>query len=158
MINVAVSLQIELLGVDGVYTEAHYGTFRINDNVDYRLFVDNYKASSTAEDDFSENSGHKFRTKDRDTTLNCASNREGPWWFDGFLFCSDSHLMGPNKNIINDKGIAWVGPYSSYHSLTQARMKIRPWNFIYSSFEAFCIAMPNLITGGENNIVLPFRM
>ena len=98
-------LRIELEDFDGVTSWAEYSYFHIlGESNGYRLMVSGKRGN--ASDPFSNDSGMRFTTKDRDndfSTGNCAKNK-GPWWF----YTCD-HACLTEEYASNEAGINWGG-------------------------------------------------
>ena len=74
----------------------------------------------------------KFSTYDRDndqwSSVNCASDRKGAWWYKS---CHFSNLNGRylKAGEIYDQGINWLHWKNDYRSMKKTEMKIRPAPF-----------------------------
>ena len=77
-------LKFELLGADGVYKEALYGSFRILNDEFYTLHNSGYMAAeSTVANSWAHHNNRKFSAKDVDNDDNgahCAALYLGPNW------------------------------------------------------------------------------
>lgn len=121
------SLWIDLKDKEGNKRYATYREFWIeNENQQYRLHLSGYKGD--AGDSFSNLSGMKFTTKDRDNDIwskNCAQEFKGAWWYSN---CHSSNLNGfylnGNHSSYAD-GIEWSSWKGQYYSLPEVEMKIR---------------------------------
>ncbi|BFZ21239.1 hypothetical protein BsWGS_24278 [Bradybaena similaris] len=102
---------------------AHYLNFTVADELSkYRLFVRAY--TGTAGDSFTYHSGMMFSTYDSDndnSSMNCASNLFGAWWFGDCNFSNLNGLWGANNN----SGVNWYHLTHDASSLASAEMKVR---------------------------------
>ena len=83
-------------------------------------------------DSLSNHNGNLFSTKDRDqdthSTLNCAEELQGAWWFHA---CENSSLNGPYNQTetidpVHYHGVSWDSFGGNRASLKYSEMKIRP--------------------------------
>ena len=102
------TLRIDLEGWDDRQVYAEYSVFYIKDErAKYAIYYDGY--SGTAGDNLGNfHRGMKFTTTDQDndklSSVNCAVNHKGPWWFNN---CDYSNLNGEYGRDKGDNGIEW---------------------------------------------------
>ncbi|XP_037124092.1 fibrinogen C domain-containing protein 1-A-like [Syngnathus acus] len=121
-------LKIDLVTFNYRYSYALYNDFSVDPEKDgYPLLVSGY--SGTAGDQFTQHSGMKFTTKDRDqdkSHVNCANVWKGAWWYKD---CHWSNLNGLYKTTgaCDGHNAVWSDlGRSKYTCLTVVEMKIRP--------------------------------
>ncbi|XP_038118772.1 ficolin-2 isoform X2 [Culex quinquefasciatus] len=77
-------------------------------------------------DSLLEQNGKKFSTfdvdNDEDSSLSCASERRGAWWYD---YCSHSNLNGPHTNEEKRASMYWYAFSNKYQGLKISKMMIR---------------------------------
>uniref|UniRef100_A0A182VJP6 Fibrinogen C-terminal domain-containing protein n=1 Tax=Anopheles merus TaxID=30066 RepID=A0A182VJP6_ANOME len=88
-------LLVELIDYDGNYKYARYNEFMIGSEKEQFALAKLGLYTGTADDAMKDNKDEKFTTMDRDNDAkfeeNCASTRQGAWWY---YRCSDSNLNG----------------------------------------------------------------
>ncbi|VDI12791.1 Hypothetical predicted protein, partial [Mytilus galloprovincialis] len=87
-------LRVNLEDFNGDKAYAKYSNFYIGDkSTNYKLTVNGY--SGTAGDSLKRHNDHAFTTKDKDndthSSVNCAKNYKGAWWY---YTCHASNLNG----------------------------------------------------------------
>ncbi|XP_062584355.1 ficolin-1-like [Saccostrea cucullata] len=119
-------LRIDLQSFSGEQAYAVYSTFYIGDEDNkYNLTVSGY--SGTADDSLAYHNGMKFSTKfqdnDRYSTVNCAKDRLGAWWYRA---CTNSNLNGMygQSGVSGKNYTTWYG-FKGYEGLKQTQMMIR---------------------------------
>lgn len=125
-------LRVDLMDFEGNTAYAKYSSFTVGAaSENYKLTVDGY--SGTANDSFSNLSGNKFSTVDRDndgSSHDCAKKLKGAWWYHycGSSFDSYSNLNGiyNTSDITTSKGSYWYFWKEGYETLKRIEMKIRP--------------------------------
>ncbi|XP_037107936.1 fibrinogen C domain-containing protein 1-like [Syngnathus acus] len=127
-------LRIDFTAFDGVKYYALYNDFSVGwnsmdpDKDGYPLYVSGY--SGNAGDKFTQHSGEKFTTNDRDQDKwdngNCATRWDGAWWYE-YCFWSNLNGMYRATGTCNGHTANWgnLGP-SVDTCLRFVEMKIRP--------------------------------
>ncbi|CAB4014826.1 Hypothetical predicted protein [Paramuricea clavata] len=117
-------LRIDLMDFNNAQVYAQYTTFEISDEANrYTLNVAGY--SGNAGDSLAYHNGHKFSTKDKDNTGNCATNRKGAWWYDACAWSNlNGQYLGPNQDQWH--GIQWRFWKNTNECMKRADMKLRP--------------------------------
>ncbi|XP_072041684.1 ficolin-1-like [Amphiura filiformis] len=119
-------LRVELEAFDGDKSYAEYEAFAVSDSSsNYVLSFGSY--SGTAGDSLNGHNNMAFSTYDRDhdsySSLNCAENFEGAWWY---FSCHNSNLngryLGPTGT--SGSGMRWVS-FKFHQSLKTTKMKVR---------------------------------
>ena len=122
------TLRFDMSDFDGNSSYAEYKTFEVeNEATGYALKVLSY--SGDAGDSFSNLSGMKFSTKDKDQDTwsgNCAETFKGAWWYS---YCHSSNLNGfyyegAHKSYAD--GVNWYTWKGNHYSLKFTEMKVRP--------------------------------
>ena len=119
-------LRVDLWDWEGRTRYATYQKFTIASEAHgYRLdFVD---YAGDAGDSLAYHNGMKFSTFDRDqdtwSGTNCATDRQGAWWYNA---CSQSNLNGLYLPGISNKTVVTWDSWRSKYSLNATTMKIRP--------------------------------
>ncbi|KAF6031757.1 hypothetical protein EB796_009964 [Bugula neritina] len=120
-------LRVDLESFDDETAYAKFSSFNVGDeSTQYLLSVSGY--SGTAGNSFTNHSGKKFSTKDRDYDAysgSCAVRHYGAWWYNT---CIASNLNGKyyysaQNNHID--GVVWV-EFKGTYPLKTTEMKIRP--------------------------------
>ncbi len=119
-------LRVDLKDFEGNSAYAKYRNFAIGDSADqYRLIVSGY--SGTARDSLAYHNGIQFTTKDQDndarSSINCAQNYKGGWWYDGCHYSNLNGLYYLHGGHHTD-GIIWYH-WTAHNSLEFSEMKVR---------------------------------
>ncbi|XP_065361234.1 fibrinogen C domain-containing protein 1-like [Calliphora vicina] len=122
-------LYITFEDFEGAKRYAKYNEFKVGSNsTDYKLIVGQY--SGDADDCFSQHSGHKFSTNDRDndihSTRHCAEYWKGAWWYTNCFYSNLNGLYLFGKVQSSKRGVAWCGFRKTEYSLRSVQMMIRP--------------------------------
>ncbi|KAI8126395.1 Fibrinogen C domain-containing protein 1 [Lucilia cuprina] len=128
-LNEPQELYIKLQDFEGETRYARYGKFKVDSkSTDYTLTVGDY--SGDASDCFSQHSGNKFSTKDRDNDIhdskNCADYWKGAWWYNNCFYSNLNGLYLAGKTPSTKRGISWCGFRDYAYSLKSVQMMIRP--------------------------------
>ena len=119
-------LRVDLADYEGNYKYAQYSFFSVgNSGTKYRLNIAGY--TGTAGDSLTYHNGMPFTTKDRDndqrSSSNCASQRQGAWWYKN---CDASNLNGLyHSGQSGEQGVVWDTFLNNFISLKFAQMKLR---------------------------------
>ncbi|XP_065360035.1 fibrinogen C domain-containing protein 1-like [Calliphora vicina] len=122
-------LYITFEDFEGAKRYAKYREFKVGSkSTEYKLTVGQY--SGDANDCFSQHSGHKFSTPDRDndihSTKNCAEYWKGAWWYTNCFHSNLNGLYLAGKVASTKRGISWCGFRKYEYSLKSVQMMIRP--------------------------------
>ena len=131
-----VDLMIDLRQADGNGMTWIYHNFKIDgSNQKYRLHIGEAEGPPNGNDAMTPHNGTFFSTYDNDndihSTLNCADNHKGGWWFAG---CFNSFLTGPHTDNQVWQRLLWYDGtcpvnnnfISTFDYYQDVDMKIRP--------------------------------
>ncbi|XP_058122391.1 fibrinogen-like protein 1 [Anopheles ziemanni] len=120
-------LMVEVEDFEGNQGYANYKKFEVGDEDDGYHLEKMGDYSGTAGDSMWPNWGEKFSTYDRDnddwSEGNCATDRQGAWWF---YKCTNANLNGRYLNTTNDKtSMTWDFLKYDWRGMSYSRMMIR---------------------------------
>ena len=131
-----VDLMIDLRDNNGNGMTWTYSTFKVSGSNDkYRLQIAGAEGPPGGFDAMAYHNGKRFSTYNSDNDQlsghNCASSRQGGWWYGTSCYATGALLTGPHTDAAQWNRLAWylggqasaIGSYKYYHNV---EMKIRP--------------------------------
>ena len=130
-----VDLMIDLRDNNGNGMTWTYSTFEVSGSNDkYRLQIGGAEGPPGGFDAMAYHNGKQFSThnsdNDQNAVYNCASLRQGGWWYGTSCYATGALLTGPHTDAAQWNRLAWylgqgsdLGCYKYYHNV---EMKIRP--------------------------------
>ncbi|XP_068104115.1 ficolin-1-like [Hyperolius riggenbachi] len=121
-------LRVDLQDTDFVRYSAKYNSFKVlGASEKYKLVLGSF-AGGNAGDSLSTHNGMMFTTLDQDndihdSSVNCAINFKGGWWYRNCHYANLNGLYLPGK--VDPKGMSWYHSKNSHYAYKQSEMKIR---------------------------------